>query len=285
MEKIEDVLIAESPDWVLVYGDTNSTLAGAIVASKLNMPLAHVEAGLRSYNRNMPEEINRIATDHVSDILFAPTHTAVKILKEEGREDRTFFSGDVMYDSVLFYRGKIEGRPELYKIRGIPDTYFVGTIHRPENTDNARHLRQLFHTFSGLDRKIIIPLHPRTHRFIVEHSIDVADNVQIIEPVGYLQMLKLVMDSEKVLTDSGGLQKEAYFLEKPCVTLRNETEWVETLHDGCNIVTGTDPVRIIRAVHRNIESVRPRDSFGNGNAGEKIVQHLISQWDAYTATQ
>ncbi|MDP1622092.1 MAG: UDP-N-acetylglucosamine 2-epimerase (non-hydrolyzing) [Bacteroidales bacterium] len=275
LKGIEDILLQEKPDCTLVYGDTNSTLAGALAAAKLHIPVAHVEAGLRSFNRIMPEEINRIVTDRISDLLFAPTQTAVKNLTGEGLASITHFTGDVMYDSVLYYRERIQDDPEKYKTDGIPDKYLLATIHRAENTDNHEALKNIFLAFSKLGQDIVLPIHPRTRKIILS-SIDMPKNVHIIDPVGYLQMMKLTMDASKVLTDSGGLQKEAYFLGKQCITLRTETEWVETLHDHWNIITGSDPELIENAVGIAPPSTPPQPFFGSGKSAGIILEKLLS---------
>ncbi len=270
---IESILMNEKPDWALVYGDTNSTLAGALAAAKLNIPLAHVEAGLRSFNRQMPEEINRIVTDHIASLLFAPTQTAIKNLEKEGLQESSFFSGDVMYDSTLYYKQLILKDPERFRIRDLPQEYLLATVHRAENTDNPDNLKRIFLAFSESGKIIVLPIHPRTRKIIAD-AICIPDNVHIINPVGYLQMLYLTMHAGKVLTDSGGLQKEAYFLGKQCITLRNETEWLETLHDSWNTVTGTDPKKILEAISYVTPSSSTKGSFGNGNAAEIIVEKL-----------
>jgi UDP-N-acetylglucosamine 2-epimerase len=272
---IEKVLEKERPDWTLVYGDTNSTLAGALASAKLHIRVAHVEAGLRSFNRMMPEEINRIVTDCISDLLFAPTPTAVTNLEKEGRSAATFLSGDVMYDSLLFYKELILKNPESYKIPGLPQEYLLATVHRAENTDNPDHLRNLFSAFGDAGMTVILPIHPRTRKIIAD-TITVPSNVKIIDPVGYLEMISLTLHAVKVLTDSGGLQKEAYFLGKPCITLRNETEWIETLHDNWNCLTGTDPQKIIRAIRMPAPVSTRNSSFGNGEATSLILQKLKS---------
>ncbi len=271
---IENVLLREKPDCILVYGDTNSTLAGALAAAKLHMPVAHVEAGLRSFNRAMPEEINRIVTDHVSDLLFAPTQTAVENLTREGCSEMTFFTGDVMYDSVLYYKDRIQQDPEKYRTAGVPEHYLLATIHRAENTDNPGNLKNIFSAFSRLNQEIVLPVHPRTRK-ILEASFPMPGNVHLINPVGYLQMLKLMMDATKVLTDSGGLQKEAYFLRKQCITLRSETEWIETLHDRWNIITGTDPDNIEIAIGSDLPTTSQHSGFGNGNSAAIILEKLL----------
>ena len=274
---IEEVLLKEKPDWTLIYGDTNSTLAGALAAAKLQIPVAHVEAGLRSFNREMPEEINRIVADRISDLLFAPTQTAVRHLATEGLADSTCFTGDVMYDSVLFYRDLITNDTAKHKIPGIPSDYLLATIHRAENTDHPEKLEGIFEGFAKAGQPIVLPLHPRTKKMISDR-IKLPENVIVIEPVGYLQMLKLVIDSTKVLTDSGGLQKEAYFLGKPCITLRTETEWTETLSDNWNTITGTDPEKIAGAIRQPIPQASRKQEFGDGNAAGLIVDKLISQY-------
>jgi UDP-GlcNAc3NAcA epimerase len=271
---IEKVLMQEKPDWTLVYGDTNSTLAGALASVKLHIPVAHVEAGLRSFNRVMPEEINRVVTDHVADLLFAPTRTAVAHLKNEGLEGVTRFTGDVMYDSVLFYRDQVLKGDGLYSVRDIPQEYFLATIHRAENTDNIKNLTGILDAFSSIRGKIVLPIHPRTRK-ILTSNFTLPSNLIIIDPVGYLEMLWLTMHAVKVLTDSGGLQKEAYFLAKPCITLRTETEWVETVHDGWNIITGTDPRRIVAAAEATLPAALRRDEFGNGKAA-LIISELLA---------
>jgi len=273
LKGIEEVLLKEKPDWTLVYGDTNSTLSGALAATKLHIRLAHVEAGLRSFNRNMPEEINRIVTDRISDLLFAPTATAMENLKNDGLVSISRNTGDVMYDSVLFYQKLILNNPEKYSIKNIPEKFYLATIHRAENTDNPRNLIDIFKAFEQLDYQIILPIHPRTRK-IIEINLSHPKNVTIIDPVGYLEMLKLILDSLKVLTDSGGLQKEAYLLGKQCITLRAETEWVETLRDNWNIVTASDTQRIIQAVNTPLPTASRRKEFGDGNAAKMIAREL-----------
>ena len=276
LQGIEEILLKEKPDWTLVYGDTNSTLAGALASAKLHIPIAHVEAGLRSFNKKMPEEINRIVTDRISDLLFAPTNTAVKNLILEGLEDRTKFTGDVMYDSILFYQNKIKENSGFYQTKGIPEKYILATIHRAENTDDITNLESIFSALSDIDIPVILPIHPRTAK-LISGKIETGSNINLIEPVGYLHMLKLIMDSTKIVTDSGGLQKEAYFLGKPCVTVRTETEWIETLHDGWNVITGTDRELIHQAIKAPFPSAPQTHEFGNGNAAEIIADLLLNE--------
>lgn len=274
LKGIEEILLLEKPDLVLVYGDTNSTIAGALAAVKLHIGVAHVEAGLRSFNRFMPEEINRIVTDRISDLLFAPTLTAMNNLQKEGLAEITKFSGDVMYDSVLFYIDRIKRNPEQYITPGIPDIYHLATIHRAENTDNPQNLKDIFTAFGNIEKNIVLPLHPRTRKTLLEPG-NIPANVTIIDPVGYLQMLYLTLHADKVLTDSGGLQKEAYFLGKQCITLRTETEWVETMHDNWNIITGSDPGKIVRAILADSPKAPVNKDFGDGNAAGVILESLL----------
>ena len=276
LSKIEEVLIKENPDWVLVYGDTNSTLAGALAAVKLHQKVAHIEAGLRSFNRLMPEEINRILTDRISDVLLAPTQTAVNELNKEGLSENTYFVGDVMFDSVLFYKDKILKKISDYKIFNLPKEYYLATIHRAENTDFPDRLQSILDAFSELDKKVILPLHPRTKNII--KNFKVSSNIKIIEPVSYLQMLALVINSSKVLTDSGGLQKESYFLNKHCVTLRNETEWLETLSNDWNIIVGADKNKIVQATLKKDLQSSQFNAFGDGYSANKIVKILRERY-------
>jgi UDP-GlcNAc3NAcA epimerase len=272
MEGIERVLYQEKPDWVFVYGDTNSTLAGVLIAAKLHLKTAHVEAGLRSYNREMPEEINRIVTDHISDLLFVPTSNAMEILKNEGLENRSHLVGDVMYDSVLHYIDLAEKKYRLTDI--VPyKQYYLATIHRQENTDNISHLKKIFETFGLLDLPVVIPVHPRTRKSLKD--INIHENIKIIDPTGYLKMLLLTKNAAKVLTDSGGVQKEAYFLQRPCITLRNETEWIETLENGWNYTVGIDTALILEKV-KETKTGQQKKYFGDGNAADKIVEIILN---------
>jgi len=252
MIRLEAALLAlqPKPDWVLVYGDTNSTLAGALVAAKLKLPLAHVEAGLRSFNRFMPEEINRVVTDHLSQLLFAPTPTAVENLRREGITQGVYLTGDVMAEAVRCYAEIARRRVPLESLTThAPGTYYVATVHRAENTDDPSRLQGIFEGLGQLALPVILPLHPRT-RARLDGTIWIPANVELREPVGYLAMLTLVQHARAVLTDSGGLQKEAIWLGIPCITLREETEWVETLEGGWNQLVGADPDRIAAAATR-----------------------------------
>ncbi len=281
LEKIEAVLVKEKPSWVLVYGDTNSTLAGALAAAKMHIPVAHVEAGLRSFNMRMPEEINRILTDRISATLYCPTQTAVANLHAEGYEALSceiVLSGDVMLDAAMFYRSKAETYATLEKYSLTTDQYVLATIHRAENTDRPDNLRGIVRALNELTRRsrVVVPLHPRTRKILQEQNIHT--DFTIIDPVGYFDMINLTRNSSCVLTDSGGLQKEAYFFGKHCVTMREETEWVELVEGGHNILAGADKQRILDAVEYFAgRSFRNEDSlYGNANAAEVIVEHLVS---------
>ncbi|HIE38605.1 MAG TPA: UDP-N-acetylglucosamine 2-epimerase (non-hydrolyzing) [Anaerolineae bacterium] len=274
---IERVLIQQRPDWVLVYGDTNSTLAGALAAVKLHMPVAHVEAGLRSYNRSMPEEINRVLTDHVSSLLFCPTETAARNLAAEGISQGVHLVGDVMYDALLHSRalgakkGDVLGRFGL-----VPKQYLLATVHRPANTDDAGRLRAILEAFGQLGETILFPAHPRTRKALAREGLDVPENVWVVDPVGYLEMLQLEEQARLILTDSGGVQKEAYLLGVPCVTLREETEWVETVEAGWNRLVGADGRALLAAVREWEPPADRPNCFGDGRASERIVALLGS---------
>lgn len=275
MKGIEEILMKEHPDWVLVYGDTNSTLAGALAAAKLHIPVAHVEAGLRSFNRTMPEEINRIVTDRISNLLCAPTETAMENLRKEGLAEFSSLTGDIMYDSLLYYKNKILGNEQAYTLKSIPEKYYLATVHRAENTDYPEILTRILMAFSRANLPVVFPIHPRTRKMI-SGSLKVPSHVRLIDPVGYLEMLNLTKNATKVLTDSGGLQKEAYFLGVPCITLRNETEWTETQNNQWNILAGTDPEKIIHGLNVSPPSEPDRNEFGDGHAAEKIIRCLAS---------
>ena len=278
IEKIEEVVLKENPDWILVYGDTNSTLAGAMVASKLHIKLAHIEAGLRSFNMKMPEEINRILTDRVSSILFCPTDVAIENLKKEGYEafDCTVLNvGDVMQDGAIFYK-ELAQKPNCK----VNEHYVLATIHRAENTDNEDRLRNIFEALSEIEKEkqVILPLHPRTRKICESLNIDL-NALTIIEPIGYLEMVWLIDNCQMVMTDSGGLQKEAYFFKKLCITLRDETEWIELVENNFNILVGSDKDKILDTFY-NSSTLNNNLNFdlnlyGFGEASKKIIEELL----------
>ena len=275
---IEQVLLSHKPDIVLVYGDTNSTLAGALAAAKLQIKLAHVEAGLRSYNRQMPEEHNRVLTDHSSDLLFCPTQTAVNNLAHEGIKKGVYLVGDTMYDAILqFSNIAVKLSTILHRLELKSKEYLLATIHRPYNTDHPNVLASILSAFGQVDETIIFPIHPRTLNALEVANITIPLNVNIIEPIGYLDMLMLEQNARIILTDSGGIQKEAYFFKIPCLTLRPETEWVETTESGWNKLVGTDSINIVTALKAHISGkLSHPDFFGDGHASEKIVNLLSS---------
>lgn len=321
LQKLEPVLLAEAPDVVLLYGDTNSTLAGAVAASKLHIRIAHVEAGLRSFNRRMPEEINRIVADRLSDLLFCPTDTAVKNLAAEGMRAGVHRVGDVMFDSVRFYAAAAEGGSRVLEGLGLkPKGYYLATVHRAENTDDAERLAAIFDAFARLPHPVVLPVHPRTRKMLARCGDGLPDeaaesageatrviigtggarrrvpipvrrppgagggepefaNVRMVEPQPYLETLALQRHARAVLTDSGGVQKEAYFAGVPCITLRDETEWVELVEVGANQVVGADTERIIEAARR-CETTPPPDPsgrlYGDGHSADQIVEILAA---------
>ena len=275
LEKIEEVILEEKPDYVLVYGDTNSTLAGALAAKKLHVKVAHVEAGLRSFNMNMPEEINRILTDRISDLLFCPTDAAIENLKKEGFDNfpsKVVKNGDVMQDAALLFE-KYAQKPEI----DLPQKYILATVHRAENTDDPQRLKNIFDAFEEISAEIpvVLPLHPRTKKIIDKQGIKPQKTI-IIEPVGYLEMVWLIKNSSLIMTDSGGLQKEAFFFGKFCVTLRDETEWIELVENGFNTLTGADKDKIIHAVNTSLNKNADfsLNLYGKGQASKVIAEEL-----------
>jgi len=286
LEAIEEVLLREKPDWVLVYGDTNSTLAGALAAVKLHVPVAHIEAGLRSFNRRMPEEINRVLTDHASDILFAPTKAAVENLRREGiSEEQIQLVGDVMYDAALYYGKKAERQSQiLNRLELKPREYILATTHRAENTDDPQRLRAIFEGFAEVAQeiKVVLPLHPRTHAALVQVGLydKVPRSICLIEPVGYLDMVMLEKNARLIATDSGGVQKEAFFYRVPCLTLREETEWIELINLGWNRVIPplsadmvSDAIKLSLGHFGGVEGY----PYGDGQSAIKITQCLIKR--------
>lgn len=281
--EIEKVYLHEKPDLVLVYGDTNSTLAGSLAASKLHIPVAHVEAGLRSFNMKMPEEINRILTDHVSTYLFTPTEVAVKNLVNEGFAKAGIHNvGDVMYDAALYFGQKAEKKSTILKDLEIdPKSFILTTIHRAENTDSKTRLEAIFKALQdvSLEKTVVLPLHPRTRKLIekdLQFNFKNNPNLKIIEPVGYLDMVQLEKNAELIATDSGGVQKEAFFYEVPCVTLRDQTEWTELVALGWNdLVSPTDSKLIQKAIFNGLgKKGKTGQPYGNGKSGQKILEVL-----------
>ncbi|WP_323720625.1 non-hydrolyzing UDP-N-acetylglucosamine 2-epimerase [Acetomicrobium sp.] len=285
LEAIEKVLLQEKPDWVQVYGDTNSTLAGALAAVKLHIPVAHIEAGLRSFNRLMPEEINRVLTDHASDLLFAPTKTAMENLWREGiYEDQIKLVGDVMYDAAIFYGKKADQQSHiLNKLRLKSKEYILATVHRAENTDDPVRLRAIFDALCEVacEIKVVLPLHPRTREALTKTGIygTAASRICLTEPVGYLDMVMLEKNACLIATDSGGVQKEAFFYRVPCVTLREETEWVELVELGWNAVVPPFSAHVMAdAIRSRIGSFGgvEENPYGDGNSAVKIVDFLVN---------
>ena len=274
LQGIEEVLLAEKPDYLLIYGDTNSTLAGALAASKLSVPVAHVEAGLRSFNRRMPEEINRVVADHLSDLLLCPSDTAVRNLASEGITRNTHQVGDVMLDVLNWARQRLAEKPsEILQRLGLKNrSYLLATVHRSENTDDPARLAQILSAFNSLDEPVVFPVHPRARKVIGSYGLK--GHVQLIDPVGYLDMIALAGAARMVLTDSGGLQKEAYWLGVPCLTMREETEWVETVEAGWNALVGADMARITAGVRAFAPNGLHPALYGDGCSAERCIALL-----------
>lgn len=284
LEAIESVLIQEKPDWVLVYGDTNSTLAGALASSKLQIPVAHVEAGLRSFNWQMPEEINRILTDRISSLLFAPTTIAVDHLRQEGRSlEQIFQVGDVMYDALLFYQKKAQQQSTILESLNLKSkSYILSTIHRAENTDSWIRLTNILNALQQVSKTIpvVLPLHPRTQKIIKNQNLSIcSDSFHLIDPIGYLDMIMLEHHACLICTDSGGVQKEAFFHQVPCVTLRDETEWQELIDLGWNqlISPNATPNVIVEKILSQVNHQGDSEAFpyGKGRSAETIVNILV----------
>jgi UDP-GlcNAc3NAcA epimerase len=284
LEEIENILILEKPDYLLVYGDTNSTLAGALAAKKLHIKVVHIEAGLRSFNMAMPEEVNRILTDRISDILFCPTSTAIDNLEREGFsnfESLIFNVGDVMQDAALFYEKQADQNSDILKHMHIKkNEYYLCTLHRAENTNNMDRLASIIKGLNNLPEKyqLVLPIHPRTKQLLNKFKLNT--NIKIIAPVGYFDMIQLIKNSRLVITDSGGLQKEAYFFNKFCITTRDQTEWTELVSHGYNKIVGADSKRIIESV-KYFESItfhKEIELYGGGLASQKIVSNIIEHF-------
>lgn len=270
LTKIEEVLLNEKPDALVVYGDTNSTLAGALAASKLHIPIIHIEAGLRSFNRKMPEEVNRVLTDHISSLLFAPTNTAVENLKHEGIEEGVYQVGDVMYDALLLAK-KVIGTDYMSK------NQILVTLHRPYNTDDVVRLNKILNKLNVINVPIVFPIHPRTKSVLDKHAMaeDLYPNINFIEPVSYFELVKLQLESSCIITDSGGIQKEAYLLKKKCITLRSETEWVETLVNGWNTLV-FDDIDFLPELVEQKPGNYISELYGDGHSADKIAE-LINE--------
>nr|WP_298996098.1 UDP-N-acetylglucosamine 2-epimerase (non-hydrolyzing) [uncultured Allomuricauda sp.] len=278
LENIEKVLKKENPDWVLVYGDTNSTIAGALAAKKMHIKVAHVEAGLRSFNMEMPEEINRILTDRISDILFCPTDTAIKNLVKEGFENmgvKIVRTGDIMLDAANFYR-KYASKPSEVKEES---DFVLVTLHRAENTNSKAKLKGIFSALSKISstKSIILPLHPRTKQYIDKYGIELNPKINTIPPMGYLEMIWLLSNCSMVITDSGGVQKEAYFFKKPCLTIREETEWTELVKSNVNFLVGSDESKILKTYQHASKKIFNFDTnlYGDGNTRALILEELM----------
>lgn len=283
LTRLEDIIEDEEPDVVLLYGDTNSTLAGAIAGVKLDPNVVHVEAGLRSYNRDMPEEINRILTDHSSDLLLAPSPAAMDCLEDEGLLDSAVMTGDVMYDAILAVRDQAREESSVLERLSLTEGEFIlSTVHRAQNTDSRTRLKSIFRVLGDADLPVILPLHPRTESYLKEYDLWEFANecVQIVEPLNYLDFVRLMDTADRIATDSGGIQKEAFFLDTYCVTLRDETEWVETVEAGWNVIVGADEDSISAALSTAWQ--RPEEKpepYGDGNASKAVRDTIEAHVD------
>ncbi|MFZ5516343.1 MAG: non-hydrolyzing UDP-N-acetylglucosamine 2-epimerase [Candidatus Zhuqueibacterota bacterium] len=278
---VEQYLVQEMPDLVIVYGDTNSTLAGAVAASKMGVRIAHIEAGLRSFNRVMPEEINRIVADRLADLLFCPTQTSVENLRHEGMVTGVHNVGDVMFDAALKFSPLAESRSAiLTRLELSSKQYSLLTLHRAENTDSQERLTAIVSAILAAEETTVFPVHPRTVKYLKQYQLyqklEQSDNVLLTEPVSFLDMICLEKNARQILTDSGGVQKEAYFYQVPCITLREETEWVETVTDGWNCLVGADAQKIISAIQSFSPNTPQKGHYGDGTASDKIVATLNS---------
>jgi len=284
LERIEETLEREKPDFVLIYGDTNSTLAGALAAAKMHIPVGHVEAGLRSFDGRMPEEVNRVLADDLSSLLLCPTKTAVENLAREGITGGVELVGDVMYDAALHYLERARAASDvLERLRLAPGEYFLATVHRAGNTDDPKRLRSIVEALAAARLPVVFPAHPRTKAALaacgLQWAIDGRGSLRTVDPVGYFDMLVLEASAKKILTDSGGVQKEAYFFGVPCVTLRAQTEWVETLEGGWNLLVDVDGEAIAQALALPRPTAERGEHFGDGTAGERAAR-LIAAWEA-----
>jgi len=279
---IEKALVKEEPNIVIVYGDTNSTLAGALAAAKLHIPIAHIEAGLRSFNKTMPEEHNRILTDHCAELLFCPTEKAVENLEREGIKNGVFNVGDIMYDALLYSLDIAKQKSTILQYFNIsPKKYLLTTIHRAYTADERDKLAEILAAFEESEMEIIFPLHPRTKKRLQEFDLSLPENVRLLAPLGYMDMLILEKNAFKILTDSGGMQKEAYLLKIPCITLRPETEWIETVESGWNTLVGSNKTLILEAINKEGFIKEHPDFYGNGQSALKVIQ-IIKEFKAST---
>jgi UDP-N-acetylglucosamine 2-epimerase (non-hydrolysing) len=277
--KSESIFREKKPDMLLVSGDTNTALGVALAANKSKIKVGHFEAGMRSFDRSMPEEINRIIIDNFSDILFSPTERGIRNLHDNGIHDNVFLVGDVMLDSIIYYRKLIENKSRTLEDLSLDKKpYLLLTLHREANTDNEQRLKNILGAVSSVSCPVIFPIHPRTKQRIQSFNIKLPENIRVISPVGYFEFLRLIFHSDKLLTDSGGAQKQAFFLKKPCITLRPNTEWVETIENGWNILVDDNQEKIIEAVSSlNPKSPPDFSLFGNGDSSHKIINTAISQ--------
>ena len=272
LKGIENALLSARPDALLIYGDTNSTVAGALAAAKLCIPVVHIEAGLRSFNRRMPEELNRVVADHLSELLLCPSQTAVDNLASEGVTRNVHLVGDVMLDVLNWARSRVSGAPAILRQFGLErGRYLLATLHRGENTDDPNRLTSILSAFNALEEPIVFPVHPRARKVIGRAGHVLKPHVLLIDPLGYLEMVAVTGAARAILTDSGGLQKEAYWLGVPCITLRDETEWIETVDAGWNRVVGADQAGIIDAVRRFAPSTARPLLYGDGHAASRCV--------------
>lgn len=277
MLKLEDLIISLRPDLVCVVGDVNSTLAGALVSAKLNIKVAHIEAGLRSFNKEMPEEINRIVVDHLSELLFAPSEASMKNLELEGLKSKSYFSGDIMFDAVIRNLPIAEQKSNILSIYQLMNNrYIFMTLHRPYNVDNEKRLKEIIHYLSKIPYRIIFAVHPRTKKIIISNDIHISENIIVCEPVGYFDSLLLQKNAFRVVTDSGGIQKEAFFLKTPCITIRSETEWNETIEAGANKLLFEDLSKLEDIILSDFNPDYHFKPYGDGNAAIKIL-NLISE--------
>ena len=276
IEEIEKILFKEKPDWLLVYGDTNSTLSGALAAAKMNIKIAHVESGLRSFNKNMPEEINRLLTDHLSDILFVPSLNAENNLISEGiSKEKIQNVGDIMYETSIFFSKFANKKSKiLKKLKLKKKEYVLSTVHRQENTDNKERLHDIFTGLSYSKLPVFIPIHPRTMKKVKDYNLVIEKNINFIPPLGYLDMILLQKNASLIATDSGGIQKEAYFYNVPCLTLRDETEWIELVESGANFLCGSNVSKIKSYINRKFEEIKRETFYGDGKTSSKILNFL-----------